>query len=410
MTTRLGRVAMNVNVLRYMNMVTVSSIPDLAQPVLKYGLMRTFRSGWVPFVKSLAQMKFTQRELNLLGASTDLVMHSRAMEISDVGDYMVRGSKFEKSVEYAANKIGLIAAFDYWTTAMKQIAGTIANAVVLDDLRLLMDGKASKKSVERLAAAGINEDLAKVIWKEVTKPGGSDMVNGVLWPNTEAWDNASGAVNAYRAAILREVNRTIITPGVERPLMSDSSLAGRLLWQFKSFGMSSTTRTTLASLQQRDMAVVQGVAVSLAMGTLSYYIWANITGGKAKTDMEESLAQVLAGDMKGAGKFADEAISRSGILGALSMAADIGSTIPMVAPYVTMSGERLTRQADNDFADALLGPTFDLVRRAHRGLGDLDNEDGFTKAKAHQIRLMAPFQNHFLLRSAYDAIEKAFPE
>lgn len=399
--TRLGRLAMNINVLRYMNMVVNSSIPDIGQPVMKYGLMRTFRSGWVPFIKNIAQAKFTSRELNLLGASIDLVMHSRAMAISDIGDYMVRGSKFEKAVEYISNKIGLIAAFDIWTTAMKQIAGTTANAQILDDIRFVMEGKASKKAIERLAASGIDGDTAQVIWKELQKPGGSEIVNGVLWPNTEAWDNAAGAVDAYRAAILREVNRTIVTPGAERPLMSDRTLAGRLLWQFKSFGMSSTTKTTLAGLQQRDMAVVQGLGVSLAMGALSYYIWANITGGKSLEDMNKAIAD---GDW---GKFADEAISRSGALGILGMGQDVASTIPMVAPYVSLSGERLTRQADNDFIDALGGPTVDLLKRAHAGFGDLEN---FDRRKAHQIRLMAPFQNHFLLRQAYDAIERAIPE
>lgn len=404
--TRLGRIFMNVNVLRYMGMVVNSSLPDIGRPIMKYGMLRAFKDGWVPYIKGLMQLKFTQRELALMGASIDMVMHTRAMAMADVGDIMVRGSKFEKAVEYATNKMGLVAAFDIWTTAMKQIAGTAANAQVLDDLKMLMEGKASKKSIERLAAGGINEDVAKVIWKELQKPGGSDIVNGVLWPNTEAWDNANGAVDAYRAIILREVNNMIVTPGVERPLMMDSGTPARMLFQFKSFAMSANSKTFLAGLQQRDMALVQGVTVSLALGALSYYIWANITGGKALEDLNNDL------ESGNYGRIVDEAINRSGVLGALGMGQDILSAIPMTAPHVTLGDERLSRQADNDFIDALGGPSLDLIARFARATPGLteEGEAEFTRKNAHQLRLMAPLQNHFLLRHAYDAIEKVFPE
>lgn len=414
--TRAGRIAMNLNVLRYMNMVTVSSIPDLAMPIMKYGMMRTFRDGWVPFIKQLSQLKLNVRELQLAGAALDVLLHSRAHQISDVGDYMVRGSKFEKGLEWASSKIGMVALFDYWTVAMKQIAGSVANAKALDDIRVLLDPtrKGTKaeiaKSTNFLAGAGINEDLARAIWDELRKPGGSDMVDGVLWPNTEAWDNSRGAVDAYRALLVREVNRTIITPGVERPLMTDSSLAGRLLFQFKSFSLSATQKIFLAGLQQRDMAVAQGTMISLALGALSYYIWANITGGKALEDMNAALEDF---DGEGWKKFADESISRSGILASISMGQDIMSTLPMVGPYSTLSGQRSSRQADNDFIDATLGPSLDLARRAIRAMPGVDSETGnvqWDRSNMHQLRLMLPFQNHFALRHIFNAIEQAVPE
>jgi hypothetical protein len=414
MSARLGRVAMNLNVLRYMGMVTVSSLPDLAAPVMKYGMMRTFRQGWVPFVKGLAQLKLTSRELRLAGSALDLVLHSRARAISDVGDYMVRGGKFEKGLEWTTSKIGLVALFDYWTTAMKEITGTVANAKIMDDVRLIMEGGGNArdraKATEFLASAGINEDLARAMWKEITKPGGSDMVDGVLWPNTEAWDNAAGAIDAYRAAIIRETNRTIITPGVERPLMSDGSLPGKLLFQFKSFALSSTTKVLLSGLQQRDMAVATGSVISLALGALSYYIWANVTGGKALEDFNAALS-----DFEGEGwkKIMDEAISRSGILASLSLGQDIMSTLPMDLP-VNFSGQRNTRQADNDFIDAVGGPSVDLLKRLVGALPAEDNETGeleWGQRQARQLRLgLGAFQNTLGIRHIYDAIENAVPE
>lgn len=412
---RMGRIALNLNVLRYMGMVTVSSLSDLGKPIFKYGLVKAMRSGYLPFVKRLATLQFdSPRELQLAAVGLDTLLHSRMHQISDIGDLMRRGTKFEKSLEWATGKIGLVALFDYWTTAMKQITGLTVNAQLMDDLASIMQGKGNvAKATTRLAEMGIDGQTARFMWDELSKPGGSNVVDGVLWPNTESWSDANGAVTAYRTAVLRNVDQLIVTPGVDRPLWLNATMPGRLLGQFQSFAFSSTTRTLLAGLQQRDASVLTGMLISLALGTVSYYLWAKLAGGKSEEDMEAALASAMRGEDEGLSKFADEAISRSGILGVISTMQDILSNVPAVAPYVTFSGEKTSRQAGNDLFQAVAGPTFgDLastLAAITTGIDPAEGDEMVTKSWAHKLRTLMPLQNHLLFRQWFNALEEALP-
>lgn len=402
---RAAKIASNINVLRFMSNVAISSIPDVARPVMKYGLLRTFKDGYIPFVKALAEGNFTPRQLRIMGAALDVSLHSRAAQVYDIGDYMVRGSKFEKGLEYATSKIGLVGLFDYWTAAMKQVTGAVANARAMDAIDVVAGGaKASKKDLDEatrfLAANGIDDDYALRIWNQLQN-GGGEKVGGQWWPNTEDWTDPE-AVAAYNAMVVREVDNAIVTPGAERPLMADANPYQKLLFQFKSFGMSSTTKTFLAGaqgLRQGDMAFVTGGLISLALGTLSYYTYANIVGGKVKEQMDQAFADE---DWE---RFADEAVNRSGLLG---LGADLQSAftaIPLTAPYVSFSGDRTTRRGGSNLLETLAGPTFgDLANTAANVLTGADEP---TQATVHQLRTMAPLQNHFLLRRFYDMIEAA---
>jgi len=414
---RAAKIASNVNVLRYMSNVTISSIPDIARPVMKYGLLKTFKHGYIPFIKGLGKLQLSARQLRLAGGALDVTLHSRAAQVYDVGDYMVRGSKFEKGLEYATSKIGVVALFDYWTTAMKQIAGSTANAMAMDSLRIVAGGaKASAKDLEEatrfLAANGIDDSYARRIWKQVENGGGED-VNGVMWANTEDWVDPE-AVTAFNAMLVREVDNTIITPGVERPLIMDSNLGTRLLFQFKSFGASSTTKTFLAgaqSMRQGDMAFVQGGLISLAMGTLSYYIYAQIAGGTVKDEMETALAE---GNWQ---RFADEAINRSGLLGIGADAQAAFASTPL-AKFTTFDGERFSRRGGDPLYEELIGPTYgDLLPRVANiaaGAAGAIVKQTPGEVPFGDLRRLMPLQNMTILRKLYDQIEEGakayFPE
>lgn len=393
--TRAGRTMMNLNVLRFMGSVSVSSIPDLGRPVMKYGLTRAFRDGFVPFIARMKKMELSRREAKLAGIGNDPVLHTRAYQLYDMLDEYSHRSKFESGVEYATSRMGVLALFDYWTAAMKQISSGVALGKMSDSLALVIEGKGSAKEIaeatEFLAAAGIGEKQSREIWQEMLSEGGSDIIDGVRIPNTEAWKNPT-AVRAFRAGLRGEADDTIITPGFEKPLWIDGSLGGRMLGQFKSFAMASTTKTMMAGLQQRDMAFVTGTMISLALGAFSYYLWAVSVGGKAYEEM-------LSADID---KWADEAITRSGILAVFGEAQRVAENIPALSDFATLSGKRTTRRAGTDITEALLGPSFDLVEKTNAVLVGLDDP---TQSTLHSLRLLLPLQNIFFLRKAFDAVE-----
>lgn len=404
---RAGKLVSNINVLRFMSNVVISSYGDVARPIQKHGLLRTFRDGYIPFLKGLSSGKLlregmTERHLRATGAALDVVLHSRSGQLFDVGDYIVRGGKFEKAVEWGTGKIGIVAAFDYWTSAMKQIAGAVSNARLMDSLSVVAGGeKANAKELEEavryLASGGIDDELARRIWQQVSKPGGADKVNGQWWANTDEWAHEERM--AYNSFLYRDVSNQIITPSVDAPLFTDANPFLRLLFQFKSFGMSSTTRTLMAGLQQRDMAFVTGSTISLALGALSYYTYANIVGGRVLAEMQDNLEK---GNWE---KFADEAINRSGLLGFGADLQSIGAAVPGIADKVTFSGQRSTRQGGANLLETIAGPTFgDFANTTANVATGLYSP---TQGTVHQVRTLMPLQNHALLRHIYDKIEGA---
>jgi len=285
--------------------------------------------------------------------------------------------------------------FDYWTSAMKEISSGVALARMSDSIAMLMTGKGSTKELaearEFLAAAGLDDKSVSGIWAEMNMPGGADDIRGVLMPNTANWQDPD-LVRKFRSGLRQEVDNTIVTPGFEKPLWMDDTLLGKILGQFKSFAMASTTKTLLAGLQQRDAAFVTGTMISLAMGAFSYYLWAVTTGGKAYTEM-------LNADID---KWADEAISRSGGLAVFGEVQRIAENLPVVRDYATFSGARTSRNQGGDLIDAVLGPSFDALEKATNVIVNLDAP---TQNTLHSLRLLAPLQNLFFLRRAFDLIE-----
>lgn len=401
--SRGSRLALNLNTLRLMGSVFISSIPDIARPIMKFGLLNAYRDGFVPMITQFKLIRMSQKEAQLAGVALDVVLHSRARAISDVFDDLYHGgTKFEKGVEYATTKIGLVALFDGWTSAMKQFTAGLANAKLIRALETVNTGKGSTKEMakatEYLAAKNLVGEDAINAWKQISGGPGGGQVNGVWLPNTEGWDiskpEVRQALRSYRAALVSEVDDTIVTPGLEKPSIVDQNYLTKMLFQFKSFGMSSTTKTLMAGLQARDMAHVNGTMISLAMGALSYYLWAMSVGGEAKDRM-------LKLDIE---KFADEAISRSGLLGLVDEGQRIGSRIPAISPYLSFSGERSTRREGGDLTEAMLGPSFDMMEKL---TGIMTQIDDPTASTAHLGRLLVPFQNHFLLRQGFDAVERS---
>lgn len=389
--TRMGHLMLNVNTLRFMGNVTISSVLDVAAPVQKYGLLSVMRDAYLPLISNLKLVKMNAREAQLAGTMVDLLTHARSLELKGVFTDVVRGTKAEKLVEYAASRMGMVALFDYWTTAMKQVTSLVANGKISRSITYLMEDTGSagarKEATAFLAQNGIDGTMAQRIYEQMQLPGGGEKVNGVWYPNTEAWTDAD-AVRAYRASLAGEVDDTIVTPGLERPLVTNVNLPARMLFQFKSFGLSATTKIMMAGMQNNgagraaDMAI--GSMLSLALGTLSYYLWATSVGGQTQQEMLNATPE----------KWATEAFLRSGLIGVF------GDGLKMAQSILGLQDSNSQYYSD-DIGEAFGGPSYALAESLRQAAVE-------PKRRVHQLRLVAPLQNHFLLRRFYDQMEAAF--
>jgi len=396
---RAGKAMLSLNTLRFMGTVLVSSFSDPAIITMKHGLTRTMAVPFKAFTEDLKNLKLAAREVKLAGAALDPYTHSRALSFAELMDDNVGHSAPERALHTASAKIGQIALFDYWTGAMKQWAGILDIAKLMDSIDLVVNGggtaKELQEAVTHLANGGFDEHLARRVWDEVQN-GGGQKVNGIWLPNTENWVDEE-AKRTFRAALAQFNQDAVITPGLEIPLTANSSIGTKMLFQFKSFSLSSTSKVIGAGLQRRDAELFQGMALSLALGALSYYTWATLVGGKPYEDMLNAPLS----------KWMDEALARSGLTGAFGEIQRVGERIPAVAPFVNFSGQRTTQRAGESLVEAALGPSYDLATTASNVLLGLDSP---TRSTLHQLRLLTPLQNIFYLRRIFDLVEGAIAE
>lgn len=392
---RAADAALHLNALRYMGGATITSLADASGAIKKYGFTKVYRAQMQAFVSGLKSMKMTAREAKLSGVGNDMIDHTRFYEASDIVNHILPRTAPERGLKYLSSRMGLVNLLDPWTAWMKQWTAATTNLHILDAVNNFLTAPAGSKKLARaiydLQPLGITGEMAERIMKELQN-GGGELIHGVWVPRTEVWQDLE-VVQVYRQALARELNRTVVTPGIEKSLMADANIGGRVLFQFKSFALSATQKNLMAGLQERDMAYMSGVLISLAFGALSYYLYAKAVGGDTETEMMNA----------GLDKWADEAIGRSGDIGVIAEVQRIGEQLPWIRNVVNFSKTRSTRREGGDLADALGGPTVDLVWNKFGGV--LTGMDEPTQHTLHLARQIVPFQNLFYLRQLLDMVE-----
>lgn len=388
---RAARLVRHVNYTRLLGGSVLSSLSDPAKVVFNYGLGSVFKDGFLPMVRNLRNIRMAGEEARLAGTAMEMVLDSRAMSYADVMDEHGRASRFERFVEGASSRFGMVSLLAPWTDAVKQFAGLVVMNNFLRAAEEVAAGTASAKTVGRLGAANISADAARKVAAQFREHGIT--TDGLRQANTSAWTDRS-AVEAFRAMMVREVDRTIVSVGQDKPLWMSTEI-GKLIGQFKSFGVASVQKTLFAGLQQRDMATLNGTVMMLGLGALSYYAIEKARGNDVSDDWK-----VWAGN----------AVDKSGILGWIM---DVnGFAEKATAGRVGLSaftGKEIARYESRNVLGALLGPSADIV-----GDAALVTASAFSGqssgADVHRIRKLVPFQNLFYLRGLFDKAEDGFSD
>ena len=381
---RAGRVARNLNYMRFMGGVVASSIPDVARIFMAEGFGRTFSKGLVPLVTNLRAFKMSAKEARQYGVGAELLLQGRSKLISDVDDYITPTTKFERGVQSMTDKFGRINLMDYWTTSVKQLhAVTMQNSIIDDLLKGVID--------PRLKRLGITDTDATLMMEQLKKH--ADKGEGVWLSNARNWDDPD-LERKWGAMIAKESRRVIVEPGQEKPLFMSTEL-GKTIGQFRSFMFSSTQRMTIATLQGQDRNAVGGVLTLISLGMLTYAFkqW------NADRELSDDPAAWLA-----------EGIDRSGALGSIM---EINNTIEKASsngiglrPLLGIEAQA-SRFVSRSMAENLMGPTFgslleNTMRVMNAGLTPGDWTDADTRA----MRRLIPYQNLFFIRRGLDRIEE----
>jgi hypothetical protein len=383
--TRMMRSSRDLNYLRLLGGVTVSSLPDVSRVFMAEGFAKTFKSGLGPLIKNTKQFKEAASELKRYGVGTDAIMSGKSEIIADVGDYAQGGTAIERGLRSATSKFGKINFLDYWTAGMKQLHAVTMQTSIFDGL---------KKGVydKRLARLGIDEQSAKDMYEQVVKHGKNK--DGVWITNAKNWDRPD-LERMWGAAVRKESDRVILIPGQEKPLFMSREM-GKTVGQFRSFILSATQRVFIAGLQNQDHNAVGGFASLVGMGMFTYYLKQKIAG---RDVTEDPAVWVM------------EGIDRSGAVGIIG---EVTNTMEKISgnsmglrPLLGIDAPA-SKQVARSVAESALGPTFgSLLSTSISAANAITSEGEMTEADIRTLRRLIPLQNLFYLRHGLDEVQKA---
>jgi hypothetical protein len=385
---RANRVIRNLNYLRLLGGMTISALPDLGRVITTHGLGSTFKDGFIPLITNFKATRLAAEEVKQAGTALDMILDTRAMALADIGNEFGRHSAFERGISALSSKFGIVSLMAPWNASLKQFSGLVVMTNLLRSAQRVADGTATAKEIRQLAASNIDADLAKRIAKQFSQHGQDQ--DGVLLARAADWSD-NQAREAFRGAVVRDVDKIIVTPGQDKPLWMSTEL-GKTVGQFKSFSISAMQRIVLSSLQQRDAAVLNGAIVSLGLGALSYGLSQKIAGRDLSDDP---------------GVWAVNAFDRSGLAGWMMEANNIAEKATRGRVGLSaLTGQQVSRYASRNVTSAFLGPTPGTIADIFQVSGSIFAGDT-SRADLNRARQMIPFQNLFYLRGLFNKVEEA---
>lgn len=376
---RAGNVLRNMNYLTKLGGMTVSAVPDLARAVMVNGFSKTF-SAYGKWLARSPAWKANKQEMQKMGTALDIVLSDRSRAIADIADGFSQRSALESGLDYATGKFGNLTLMNQWNSFHKALNGMNTADIILN----------STKSNPRLAKLGIDDNMAARIQQQFNKHGKT--VDGLRIGNSSAWDDPAVRA-AFESAVVKDVNNTIVTPGIgDTPLWSSSQM-GKLIFQFKSFIFGSYNRATAGGIQAGDAQFYYGLAMQLMLGAMTYAIKNTIAGRDVDYAPE---------------KLVLEGIDRSGALGPLM---EFNNTLEKVSAGTLGLGPALgtgtqSRYASRNAIGSLLGPSFDsLGKLSDIATGVLSGD--FDDKAVNSTRQLIPGQNLFWIAPILNKVEES---
>ncbi|MGJ7330310.1 hypothetical protein [Morganella morganii] len=386
---RAGRVARHVNFLRLLGGMTISSLPDMARPIMQHGL----RSALKPLGKmmtDISKMRIAKADLREMGIGLEYALSSRSKVIADLNDPYSRRSFLERGLEWSSQKFGNFTLMNQYTDTMKMWSGLITQSKVLNAANAVAGGKKlSKKEITKLAHIGIDESMLRRIADQYSLHG--EDLDGLLTGHSHLWDDRV-VREAFQSAILKDVRTTVITPGIgDTPLMMSSEL-GKIVMQFKTFFFATHNRALVSGIQSGDASFYYGALLQVGLGSLVYVLKSMMAGREINTDPANLVK---------------EGLDWSGMMGWLGEPNNAlenlsGGTYGMSAMF---GGPPASRYQSRNGIGALLGPTFDLggdIKNITAGV--LNGE--FDDREVRSVRKLLPFQNLFYLAPLLNQVEE----
>ncbi|EMF8046400.1 hypothetical protein RGI90_001007 [Serratia marcescens] len=374
---RAGAFLRSANFVTKLGGMTVSAIPDLARGVMVNGFSNSMR-GYSALISRSPAFKASRAEMQKMAVGLETILHTRARTMGDLVDSSSRTTAVEAGMERVTDVFGKLTLMGHFDDVNKSVNGMITSDSILS-------GAAAAK---KLAKLGINPNMAGRIRSEFQKHG--EVIDGWHIGNFEKWDDQHVA-GVFQSAVLKDVNNTVITPGIgDTPLWASTPL-GKTVFQFKSFATASYNRATLGGLQEGTAQFYYGTAFQIGLGALTYALKQAANGKEVEMTPQ---------------KLVLEGLDRSGILGPLMEYNNMAEKASggMVGLGAIFGTGTQSRYASRGFIGSALGPTFGLLDTLTDVTSGVLNGDAGDRV-IHNARTLLPGNNLFWISPLINQVD-----
>ncbi|RYM69614.1 hypothetical protein [Serratia liquefaciens] len=386
---RAGRVARNINFLRLLGGMTISAATDLMRPMMQHGLRKSLRPMGT-MLRNMSAIKVATKDLREMAVGLDYVLSTRTKAIADLTDPYSRRSAFERGLNWGTQKFGNWTLMNQWNTALKSWSGLIIQSRILDNAQLQAAGKeVPQKEIRKMAQVGIDQNMLRRIGDQFSKHG-EDM-DGLLTGHSHLWDDRA-VREAFQSAVLKDVDSTVVTPGVGDTPLIMSKEVGKMILQFKTFIFAQHNRVVASGIQQGDASFYLGAMGTIALGAMVYVMKQKLSG----RDIDYSPNNLV-----------KEGIDRAGMIGWLSEPLNAVENISggRFGLGAMFGAPPVSRFQSRNAIGALMGPTFDMAGDgAVIANGVLNGE--FDDNQTHAVRKLLPYQNLFYISPLLNRVEE----
>ncbi|BAQ87739.1 putative internal virion protein [uncultured Mediterranean phage uvMED] len=373
----------------------MAAIPDIARITMTSGVKRGFRTQFEMFGDFLNDgklFKMGKKEAQSFGEAVDMVTGQRAMLFADVGDMFGLANKFEGGMgKLSAVNFMYINLMSRWTEMAKSMASVTIGSRILEDSIAWGKGGLKDKWKTALSSSGIDKDMARRIANQFNEHGTKTKSN--FMANTSQWTDKQ-AVDAFGAALNKDINITIVTPGLGDTPKWMSKELGSTIAQFKKFAMSATQRMLMRGMQERDLDFLFGSMMLMGSGMLIDGIYHKYRFNRDYSKL--SLTQKLL-----------NAFDRSGLAGIYT---DVNKAIETLTDnrfgIAPMLGEKKPYGSSTRWK---MGTIFGASGGQIYNIFDIMFDVGGNKYNHHtakNVRRLIPFQNVWYLDWLFDDIQK----
>ncbi len=374
---RAGAFLRSANFVTKLGGMTVSAIPDLARSMMVNGFSNTMRGYGALITRSPAYLA-SRAEQKKMAVGLETILQTRARTMGDLVDSSSRTTAIEAGMERITDVFGKLTMMGHFDDMNKSVNGMITSDGILS----------GAFPAKRLAKLGINEKMAERIQREFQKHG--EVIQGWHIGNFEKWDDQYAA-GLLQSAVLKDVNNTVITPGIgDTPLWASTPL-GKTVFQFKSFATASYNRAMLGGLQEGTAQFYYGTAFQIGLGSLTYALKQAANGREVDLTPQKMVL---------------EGIDRSGILGPLmeynNMAEKASGGMIGLGPLLGTGTQ--SRYASRGFIGSALGPTFGLLDTVTDVTAGVLNGDAGDRV-LHSVRTLLPGNNLFWIAPLINQVD-----